>query len=316
MVGAMFGCSKFVKTTVSKSKSSANMKITSKQANDIINHINSKTLEKLKKVYPELYNELLKLPDMTEVTDKNKNVIEQIARLGLSNVNKPIFELLLNEGLKTKRKYCTPLEALFWVAYDGNIDKLNHIPREGFSVSSFVQDAWMTSSTSNIFSSKRWKDFNEVADRLNSPQLIAIYMKLNIKYSYTTYEKEGVKSALEIFKDAKGACYDQALFASYLLRKNGYAKAWGTSVIFDKLVDGFYVGHVGSIYIDPKDNRYYIMDFTDYKIIFGPYTSLTEAAKQVCYAGSRGKANLKSYKCYDIDLVTGTYIKSSDYFSE
>lgn len=58
------------------------------------------------------------------------------------------------------------------------------------------------------------------------------------------------------------------------------------------------------------------MDFTDNKVIFGPYASLTEAAKQVCYAGSSGKANLKSYKCYDVDLDTGKYIKSSDYFSE
>ena len=72
-------------------------------------------------------------------------------------------------------------------------------------------------------------------------------MQLRFSYSYKKYEQEGVKSANELFKDRKGACYDHALFASYLLKKNGYENAWGIVVKFDRKKDNFYFGHVGAI---------------------------------------------------------------------
>lgn len=287
--------------------------ITSKPKNS---SIYSNTMNELKIIYPELYNELLKLPEIKENTDKNKNAIEQIALLGLSSKNKSAFESMLNEGIKTKRKYCTPLEALLWIAYDKNIDKQNPLSDVNFEVSSLITDAWTTTSTSKNFRSSSWRNLNEVSDRLNSPSLIGIYMKLNFSYSYTPYEKEGVKSAEQIFKSKSGACYDYALFATYLLRKNGYDKAWGTSVVFKQAVEG-YGGHVANIYQDPKDKHYYSMDFDvdgiGY-ISYGPFTSIEEAAKHISFGGSRGVSSLKKYKCFDIDLNKRKYIKKLDYF--
>lgn len=312
----VFGCSSPINETT-KSKNDISVK-SSKESIAKESVTSSEVLQKLKIDYPELYKELLKLPELKDNTDRNKDAIEQIACLGLSNENKRAFELILNEGLKAKRKYCTPLEALLWIAYDDkDFNKHNPLIGDTFTVTSLIQDAWTTTSTSEYFSSKRWSNFDEVTDRLNSPQLIALYMQKNISYSYTPYEKEGVKSAKEIFKNKKGACYDQALFASYLLRKNGYDKAWGTAIRFDKLVDDFYGGHVANIYVDSKDNHYYSMDFGHVGYtVYGPFATLEEAAKHICYAGSQGKANLKSYKCYDISLTEGKYIKTADYFEK
>lgn len=302
LVFSMLGCSPSAKITA-KSK----------------NYISSKSMEELKTSYPELYQELLKLPELKDNTYKTNKAAEQIARLGLLKENRQAFELILNEGLKAKRKYCTPLEALLWIAYDENLNEHNPLIQDTFTVHSLIIDAWTNTTISQSFSSKSWSNFNEVIDRLNSPQLIAIYTKYNLSYSYIPHEKEGVKSVREIFKDKKGACYDYALFASYLLKKSGYDKAWGTSVRFDKIVNGFYGGHVGNIYIDPKDNHCYSMDFGTYGggyVVYGPFTSLEEAAKHICYVGSGGKAGLKAYKCYDINLADGKYIKTTDYFGE
>lgn len=223
---------------------------------------------------------------------------------------------MINEGLSEKRKYCTPLQGLFWIACDRNINKDNPLIGNQFTVEALLEDAWTNTKTSKYFSSEKWKNFEEVTDRLNSPQLIALYMKFNVSYSYTPNEKEGVKSAKEIFTAKKGACYDHALLASYLLKKNGYNNAWGTSVSFDKIVDGFYAGHIGNIYENPIDKQYYSMDFNEggYYYVHGPFNSVEKAAEKICSIGSWGKAALKKYQCYEINLDKGTYIKISDYF--
>jgi len=50
-------------------------------------------------------------------------------------------------------------------------------------------------------------------------------MKNTFSYSYSKGEAEGVKSAEQIFKNKKGACYDHALFAAYCLKENGYDRS-------------------------------------------------------------------------------------------
>lgn len=173
--------------------------------------------------YPELCQEMLKLLDLQEINDRDREAIEDIAQLASDAKNKPAFEAIINEGIKDKRKYCTPLQALLWIAYDREFVGYN--PIRNFSLVSFVNDIWKTTTTSKNFASERWLNFGEVADRLNSPELIATYMQNNFSYSYTKGEAEGVKSAEQIFKDKKGACYDPALFAAYCLKRNRYDKA-------------------------------------------------------------------------------------------
>lgn len=263
-------------------------------------------LAQLATAYPELCQEMLKLPDLQEVNDRDKEAIEDIAQLALDAKNKPALESIINEGIKDKRKYCTPLQALLWIAYDRDFYGYN--PLRNFFIVSFVGDIWKTTTTSKNFASERWLNFIEVANRLNSPELIATYMQNNFSYSYTMGEDEGIKSAEQIFKDKKGACYDHALFAAYCLKKNGYDKAWGVKVTFDQLVKGCFIGHIGCIYQDPKDSLYYCTDFgTKGYTVYGPFSSIDEAAKLVCKVGSGGEAGLASYSLHDIDIETGKY---------
>jgi hypothetical protein len=268
-------------------------------------NIKEPTLEQLKIDYPELYEELLKLPDLQQIDEIDDKAIGKIAYLALQPENKDYFESIFNEGIKDKRKYCTPLQALLWIAYDKkNDDKLaiKYIP-----ITSVINDAWKNTTTSQNFASERWQDFDEVVDRLNSPKLIEIYMQNNYSYSYTQGEAEGVKSAEQIFKDKKGACYDHAVLAGYCLKKNGYDKAQGMFVRFDRQVQGYFLGHIVCLYQNPKDSLYYIIDNIGGSRVHGPFESIKKAAENACIRASRGQANLLRYSLHDIALVTGKY---------
>jgi len=263
-------------------------------------------LKQLKVAYPELFQELLKLPDLVEEIDaKNDEAIEDISYLALDPKYKTTFESMLNEGIKDKRKYCTPLEALLWIAYDKEFDGFS--PLNNYSLANLINDAWGNTTTSKNFASGRWLNFAEVTDRLNSPELIAMYMQNNFSYSYTKGEAEGVKSAEQIFKDKKGACYDHALLVGYYLKKNGYDKAQGMAVKFDRRVGGYFTGHITCVFLDPKDLLYYIIDNNGGSRVHGPFQSLESAAECACRLGSGGGAGLASYSLHDIDLETGKY---------
>jgi hypothetical protein len=266
-------------------------------------------LAQLRAAYPELCQELLKLPDLQETDDRNIEAIDDIAQLALDAKNKPAFESMINEGIKDKRTYCTPLEALLWVAYDKEFDGFN--PLNNYSLTNLINCAWGNTTASKNFASEKWLNFAEVADRLNSPQLIAIYMQNNFSYSYTSGEPEGVKSAQQIFSDKKGACYDHALLVGYCLKKNGYDKAQGMAVKFDRRVQGYlggyFTGHITCVFQDPKDSLYYIIDNNGGSRVHGPFQSLESAAECACRLGSGGEASLASYSLHDIDLETGEY---------
>jgi len=254
---------------------------------------------------PELHQELLKLPDLKEIDDKDDEAIEDIALLALNPNYKPAFESMINEGIKDKRKYCTPLEALLWIAYDKEFDSYN--PLRDYSLTRLMKYAWKNTATSKSFSSTKWQNFNEVADRLNSPKLVEMYMQNNYSYSYTKGEAEGVKSAEQIFKDKKGACYDHAVLAGYCLKKNGCDKAQGMYVRFDRRVQGGFTGHIVCVYQDPKDTLYYTIDNAGGSRVHGPFKSIEDAAEDACRSGSAGEANLLRYSLHDIDLITGKY---------
>ena len=262
-------------------------------------------MAQLEVAYPELYQELLKLPDLKEIDDKDNEAIEDIAYLALNPNYKPAFESMINEGIKDKRKYCTPLEALLWIAYDKEFDGFN--PLNNYSLTNLINDAWKNTSMSTNFASERWQDFDEAVYRLNSPKLVEIYMQNNYSYSYTYGEPEGVKSAEQIFKDKKGACYDHALLLGYCLKKNGYDKAQGMAVKFDRRVGGYFTGHITCVFQDPKDSLYYIIDNSGGSRVHGPFQSLEGAAKYACRLTTYGEAGLASYSLHDIDLETGKY---------
>ena len=263
------------------------------------------TLEQLKVDYPELYQELLKLPDLKEIDEKDDEAIKDIICLGLDPEYKDVFGSLLNEGIEENRKYCSPLQALLWIAYDEELDGYHTL--YNYSLTKLMNYAWKQTTTSNIYQSERWTDFGEVVDRLNSPKLVEIYMQNNYSYSYTRGEAEGVKSAEQVFKDKKGACYDHAVLTGYCLKKNGYDKVQGLFVAFDRQVQGYFLGHIVCIYQDPKDSLYYIIDNAGGSRVHGPFESIKKAAENACTRASFHQVSLRRYSLHDINLATGKY---------
>ena len=122
---------------------------------------------KITQILPGLYGEIVKLPDLSKIEEKDVEAIQDILILAGDPKYKPAFESMLNEGIKDKRKYCSPLEALTWEAYDNkNLDDL----LRQFSLEKLIKDAWTNTSESGNYESERWKNFDEVADRLNFPE--------------------------------------------------------------------------------------------------------------------------------------------------
>jgi hypothetical protein len=244
-------------------------------------------LTELSSAYPDLYQELLKLPDLKEMDDKNVKAINSIACLALSPEYKPAFEAMLNEGIKDKRKYCTPLEALLWIAYDGEFNDDN--PLEDYSLTALINEAWKNTSTSDNYKSERWQNFDDVVDRLNSPTIVAQFVVYNV--AYDTEEAKRMNetnvarwaSPKETFKSKKGVCNEQARFSLYCLLQNGYyydsfelhkdrsASCLGTSTLREW-------GHVTCLYTD--NGLFYVIDTTLAmgKLISGPFSSIEQAA--------------------------------------
>lgn len=179
-------------------------------------------LAQLGAAYPEVLQELVKLPELRGMDEEDNEAIEDIAYLASNPKYKPAFESMLDEGIRDKRKYCTPLQALLWVAYDREFDGSN--PLNNYSLANLINDAWSNTTTSKNFTSEKWQDFDEVVDRLNSPRLVSIYMINNIAYDYEEAKNVPHRFAppRDTFLRRKGICNEQARFALYCLLNNGY----------------------------------------------------------------------------------------------
>ena len=248
-------------------------------------------LAELNAAFPELYAELLRLPDLEEIDDKDIEAIGDIVYLALDPEHRSAFESILDEGIEDKRKYCAPLEALLWVAYDREFDGYN--PLSNYSLTELINDAWKNTTTSEEYVSERWADFDEVVDRLNSPDLISIYMVDNISYDYEKL-RALVETGTDIwqtpqqtFNRHKAICKDRARFALYNLLQNGYGyndfevrEGDSACILFArprKWKPGR--GHVVCLYVD--NTIFYTIDNCGIK---GPFSTV-DAAADATYHG-------------------------------
>lgn len=227
------------------------------------------TLEQLNTLYPELYQELLRLPELNQMGDKENKAIEKIGRLALDSKYKAAFESILNEGIKEKRKYCTPLQALLWIAYDRKIDADNLL--QSYSLSRLMNDAWRNTTTSKNYTSVRWADFSEVVDRLNSPSLVNLWVFDNLKFDMGRLKNVGDPTTT--FRLKVGVCRHYAMFATECLLRGGYqvkdlTVTWGGNE-----------GHTVSVM--DKDNKLWIVMDSTMTTIQGPYDTYDEIANSL-----------------------------------
>jgi len=244
--------------------------------------------EDVGKVSPDLVFEAARMKDIRE----NQEVLDLV--FGLYPGRKKLFDGILKEGIPDKRRQCTRLEAITWIYMDGGrsqvetwLNKPN--PEE------FLAYAWRKTKISEKYHSRRWDTFEEVTDRLTTPQFVVRYMNDNFTYSYTLGEPELFRGAEEVFRIKECACYDHSIFAASCLKKNGY-DAKGLKVQFKQRLDMF-TGHVVCIYTDPESKSFYTIDVWGKKDnIYGPFNKIEYAAGY----SSHGYG-LRSYVLYGVD---------------
>ncbi len=178
-------------------------------------------------IYPGFVAELAKLPDLAVIDEKDDEAVEKILKLASDPQYKKSFESMLNEGIPDKRKFCTPLQATMWLAYDRDLE--NYSSLKYYSLEGLIRAAWTNTTTSRNYKSDRWQEYYEVVDRLNSGNLVSMYIKDNILYvpDMVLY---GVFNywapARQLFEKKKGDCEDVTAFGVFCLKKNGIQSAW------------------------------------------------------------------------------------------
>ena len=254
---------------------------------------------------PELANELKKLPDFEQIEIKDVEATEDI--LSSMIKHEKFLEYCMNEGIKNKRKYCSHLEALVWIAYDEELDYM-HASSSEATMYYRTQYAWTSTTTSKNYKSDRWKNFDEVVDRLNSPDSVSIYMRDNISYDYElvhTIKKTGVyvwHNAKKTFEMKKGICSGHSILALYFLLNNGYNynnfdvhKDDAACVLLSegKLDQRSIIqGHATCMYVE--NGNFYTIDQRRGNRIVGPFKTIKEAANDTW-------RNWYNYKFVDIN---------------
>ncbi len=270
-----------------------------------------KLIDLIAKDNPDLSEELLKLPDLKEIDNKDNNALGHIYLLASNLGNWSFIKEVLNEGVKDSRPYCSPLEAILWLAYDDYFSKPNS-NYNVFDIDSMLIAAWKTSKTSSNFSSARWQNLDEVIARLSSPRLVSMYMRENIKYNIAQADtliskrSSNTFNINEIFTNKKGVCYDMAIFALHCLIKNGYN--------FKDINDGYYgacylgmrtasgsFGH--AVCLVRENNQYYIINNGTLK---GPFTNIVSSVDSA--AASVQMNNWSEYWLIDLDIKTDSLI--------
>ena len=277
----------------------------------------------LSELNPELVQELDKLPEIKDgVSAKDLEAIDDIYIMysRSDEEEKKAFNLIMDEGIKTSRKYSTPLQALLWIAYDKEFDGYN--PLKDYSREKLLDEAWVDSTISNNYESEEWQSFNDVVNRLNSPRLVSKYAVDNLVYDFESQERilkgEKVqwKTPEQTFTLQKGNCNEQSRFALYCLLQNGYeyddfeendkAACCLRAYVSD---DQPGVGHCSCLYNDDSD-EFFIIDIgrmAGQIGIVGPFTTIQQAAdatyphgwKMYCLFNDWGKITFKTSREFE-----------------
>ncbi len=217
---------------------------------------------------PLLAKELGKIPEIQDgISDDDVMVLEEIVKLYRNNHKAfdKAFEQMYQVGKPEVRKYCSPLQAVYWLIEDGKIDNINI---HNYDLINLLNNAWWSTGFDYNDTKGRWKNFRDVAERLNSPVLLDYYERRDFRY--VSFEATGYKldyggpPPRVIFRQKTGSCSFFTSFSAYCLSKAGYqAKA-----ITIKWNDGVGGLHRVCEFVD-KDGKFYIMDNSRKILIVG-----------------------------------------------
>ena len=272
-----------------------------------------KELAILSSINPALADELRRLPELRRGLDeKGTQALHRIVTFYTQSQNpeevKQIFDRILSIGKKERRKFSAPLQALFWLAEENEIP-LNKNPLtlpskeryrtfnkhlgEDEEVIQFVYNVWK-----KTYNTDKWKDPNEIMDRLNSPHLFDLFFRDNIAYDFAKLlaslndrrfiENWGtyLQSAKLTIKRRKCICLDAANMATEILRRAGYDAKPLQVKYRSPTRSGTYHHWVGLL----KEDRFFFkLADTSYinEGVVGPFKSIKEIAEGLAeFAGT------------------------------
>ena len=202
------------------------------------------SFQRLYDIDPEVTLEVGRLPEF-------QGQVGELQGLSLSRFTDllanafPLEKVNLREFLKVGqprfRRYCSPLQAVFWL-----LEKEEYDPKESplkYSLNTLLRKSWKFSEQD------RWRDYEIVTDRLNAPELIDYYELKQFKY-----QDKGYESPYHLFKTNLGHCRDVTAFTVYCLQKGGY-RAWHLRVASSS---GYYPDHTVTLF--ELDGKKFIMD--------------------------------------------------------
>lgn len=155
-----------------------------------LSRLERKAYELFSKLYqenPELAEELGRIPEFAdnEISDKDLEALVNMSDYFSTIKSKypdrfdKAFEEILNTGIKDKRKYCSPLRFLFWLAEEKKFDEesisYTSNPLEYFSLGKLI-------SLGINRLPKKTNDLNEAVEILNSPEVINSWAYNNVAY--------------------------------------------------------------------------------------------------------------------------------------
>jgi hypothetical protein len=202
-----------------------------------------------------LAQELGRIPEIQDgISETDEMALERIYIFYHQNQKNfdSAFERMYDVGYPEVRKFCSPLQAFYWLAID---NKLKQIDISNYSLTGLLNEAWYKAGF-EYDGTGRWDDFNDVTERLNSPELVDYYESRNFTYKKIRLRSwDDHKNPHIIFSKKQGECWLYTAFSVYCLKKAGY-QAHAITVYHGNSPRP---NHVTCLFID-KDGRGYILD--------------------------------------------------------
>jgi hypothetical protein len=233
---------------------------------------------------PLLANELAKLPAFQNgVSEEEMATLETLMRVYDDNPDAfdRAFAQMYKVGIPEVRKYCSPLEAAYWIAQK-NADSLKALIKK-YNTEVFLANGW------EFYDQAKWKNSGDVIDRLNAPELVQFWFLNNFTYAWRKFwirtSSAGPQSAATTLRTKKGICFDAAYLAYVCLKRAGY-DATGLNVYFGTRTRERAIMHSVCIFKSNENGKivYYKLADTSYRgHIEGPFSTIKAIAENVAF---------------------------------
>jgi len=230
-------------------------------------------LSKMYKLNPLFGRELSKLPDLRTANGTCDNrSIETFIRFYTKHEHNILksFEEMIKVGKPAVRKFCSPLQALYWLIQDEKMIEAEEVVTNyhlrNLLATSWIEEDDLDNIVDRYKFQRRNSPFSSVINRLNSPELVDFYTRRFFRVRFTHVAFPEIEP-ITIWIRKYANCYEYSLFVTYCLRQNGYE-----AYIFIDEKPHCFIGFVNT------DSKLYVIDnaSTKPKGICGPYKNEEE----------------------------------------